>query len=97
VIGLPSLEQLDQSSVLRIWLSVTPADMRCDFDRLAELARNVTGREPTAGGDLFLFRGRGGDRLKILYWDKDGVRALVQAVGGRRVQAAEDRTRCQVR
>ena len=45
--------------------------MRCGFDRLAELARTVTRQEPM-DGHLFLFRGRGGDRLKILYWDKDG-------------------------
>jgi transposase len=45
--------------------------MRCGFDRLAELARSVTGQEPLSG-HLFLFRGRGGDRLKILYWDRDG-------------------------
>ena len=31
----------------------------------------VTGEDPLSG-HLFLFRGRGGDRLKILYWDKDG-------------------------
>ena len=72
MIGLPSLGQMDQSATVRIWLAVAPADMRCGFDRLAELARSVTGQEPVDGGHLFLFRGRGGDRLKILYWDKDG-------------------------
>jgi transposase len=71
VIGLPSLSSLDQSSSTRIWLAVAPADMRCGFDRLAELARVVTGQDPLSG-HLFLFRGRGGDRLKILYWDRDG-------------------------
>ena len=72
MIGLPSLSQLDQSSpATRIWLSVAPADMRCAFDRLAELAASVTGEDPLSG-HLFLFRSRGGDRLKILYWDKDG-------------------------
>jgi transposase len=71
VIGLPSLAQLDGSSSTRIWLCVQPADMRCGFDRLAELAGSVTGDDPLSG-HLFLFRARSGDRIKILYWDRDG-------------------------
>jgi transposase len=71
MIGLPSLEALDHSTTTRIWLAVAPADMRCSFDRLAELAHVVTEQNPMEG-HLFLFRGRHGDRLKILYWDKDG-------------------------
>lgn len=71
MIGLPSLSQLDRSAPARIWLATQPADMRCSFDRLAELAASVTGDDPLSG-HLFLFRSRGGDRLKILYWDKDG-------------------------
>jgi transposase len=71
VIGLPSLASLDGSTSARIWLASEPADMRCGFDRLAELAQSVTGQEPLSG-HLFLFRGRSGDRLKILYWDRDG-------------------------
>ena len=71
MIGLPSLAQLDQGSPTRIWLAAEPADMRCGFDRLAELAGVVTGQDPFSG-HLFLFRSRGGDRLKILYWDRDG-------------------------
>lgn len=71
MIGLPSLAALDRSTTTRIWLATTPADMRCGFDRLAELAGVITGEDPLSG-HLFLFRGRGGDRLKILYWDKDG-------------------------
>lgn len=72
MIGLPSLAQLDRSSgSTRIWLAVAPADMRCGFDCLADLARLVTDQDPTSG-HLFLFRSRGGDRLKALYWDRDG-------------------------
>jgi transposase len=72
VIGLPSLAQLDRSSgATRIWLATAPADMRCGFDRLADLARRVTEQDPLSG-HLFLFRSRGGDRLKVLYWDRDG-------------------------
>ena len=71
MIGLPSLASLDGSSSTRIWLASEPADMRCGFDRLAERAQWVTGQDPLSG-HLFLFRGRGGDRLKILYWDRDG-------------------------
>lgn len=76
MIGLPSLAQLDRSSgsILggaRIWLAVVPADMRCGFDRLADLAKLVTAQDPLSG-HLFLFRSRSGDRLKALYWDRDG-------------------------
>ena len=69
---LPSLAQLDGAAgTTRIWLATTPADMRCGFDRLADLARTVTEQDPMSG-HLFLFRSRGGDRLKALYWDRDG-------------------------
>jgi transposase len=71
MIGLPTLSAMDRAAAVRIWLAVEPADMRCGFDRLAERAAEVTGQDPLSG-HLFLFRGRGGDRLKILYWDKDG-------------------------
>ena len=68
---LPSLGEMDRASDVRIWLATQPADMRCGFDRLAALAQTVTGQDPLSG-QLFLFRSRGGDRLKILYWDRDG-------------------------
>jgi transposase len=71
MIGLPSLAQLDQASAMRIWLCTGPTDMRRGFDRLAEQARAVTHQDPLSG-HLFLFRSRGGDRLKALYWDRDG-------------------------
>jgi transposase len=70
-IGLPTLRSLDRSTSTRIWLATVPADMRCGFDRLAELAQVITSQNPM-DGHLFLFRSRGGDRLKILYWDRDG-------------------------
>ena len=80
MIRLPSLDQLNCSAAwgvggvggTRIWLASQPTDMRCGFDRLAELARTATGHDPV-NGHLFLFRSRRGDRIKVLYWDKDGM------------------------
>jgi len=75
MITLPSLRNLDHPHEMkitpRIWLAVEPADMRCGFDRLAELAASVIGQDARSG-HLFLFRSRRGDRLKVLYWDRDG-------------------------
>lgn len=71
MITLPSLAQLDRATATRIWLCTEPTDMRRGFDRLAEQAQQVTRQDPHAG-HVFVFRSRGGDRLKVLYWDKDG-------------------------
>lgn len=70
MITLPSLTQLDRHAP-RVWLAAAPVDMRRGFDRLAELARQITGLDPLSG-HFFVFRSRGGDRIKILYWDRDG-------------------------
>ena len=71
MIALPSLSQLDRASSTRIWLCTGPTDMRRGFDRLAEQAHTVTRQDPQSG-HLFVFRSRGGDRLRLLHWDKDG-------------------------
>ncbi|MBV9305245.1 MAG: IS66 family insertion sequence element accessory protein TnpB [Acidobacteriaceae bacterium] len=71
VIGLPSLAALDGKPGPRIWLAAEATDMRCGFDRLAARVEAVTGESPLSG-HLFVFRSRGGGRLKILAWDRDG-------------------------
>lgn len=71
MIPLPSLAQLDGATQTRIWLCTGPTDMRRGFDRLAEQAQQVTRQHPQSG-HLFVFRSRRGDRLKALYWDRDG-------------------------
>jgi transposase len=71
VIGLPSLQSLDGAPGPRIWLASEATDMRCGFDRLAHRVQAVIGEDPLSG-HLFIFRSRGGNRLKILTWDRDG-------------------------
>jgi transposase len=71
VIHLPSLAQLDGATQTRIWLCTGPTDMRRGFYRLAEQAQQVTRQDPQSG-HLFVFRSRRGDRLKALYFDRDG-------------------------
>lgn len=57
---------------VRIFVSREPVDMRKGFDSLAQLVRGHLGGDPLSG-HLFVFRSRRGDRLKVLYWDTDGL------------------------
>ncbi len=62
---------------VRIYLASAPADMRRGFDGLAALTTSVLGQDPLSG-HLFVFRNRRGDRLKILWWDRDGFSILMK-------------------
>ena len=59
------------SPAIRIFLAVQSTDMRKSFDSLAALVKDVLHQSPY-DGHLFLFKGRRGDRIKILYWSAGG-------------------------
>lgn len=56
---------------VRILLCTQPTDMRKGFDSLAALVREELGEDPLSG-HLFVFRSRRGNRVKLLFWDRDG-------------------------
>jgi transposase len=56
---------------VRVYLCLTPCDMRKSFDGLHALVREHLELDAFAG-HLFVFASRRRDRLKILYWDRDG-------------------------
>jgi transposase len=56
----------------RVYLCTLATDMRKSFDSLAGLVHQHLDQDPLSG-DLFVFRSRRGDRVKLLYWDQDGL------------------------
>lgn len=56
---------------VRVYLCLTACDMRKSFDSLHALVRDHLELDAYAG-HLFVFIGRRRDRVKILYWDRDG-------------------------
>ena len=56
----------------RIWLVAGVTDMRRGFNALAAQVQSSLAEDPLSG-HLFVFRGRRGDPLKVLWWDGDGM------------------------
>jgi transposase len=57
---------------VRVFLHTPATDLRKGFDALSGLVTTAFTQDPTFG-HLFLFVNRRRDRLKILYWDRDGL------------------------
>ncbi len=60
------------SAAVRVFLCTRPTDMRKSFDGLSGLVQECFGQDLLTG-HLFLFLNRRRDRLKILYFDRDGL------------------------
>src|ERR1700742_4225228 len=56
----------------RIWLVAGATDMRRGYDGLAALVQTHLSESPFSG-ELYIFRGRRGDRIKCLWYDGTGV------------------------
>lgn len=57
---------------VRVWVATQPVDMRKGFDGLAEVVREFLGRDPLSGS-LFVFRNRSAQRVKVLWYDREGL------------------------
>ena len=57
---------------VRVWLACGHTDMRRGFDGLSSLVQQQLGQDPFSG-QLFVFRGRRGDLVKVLSWDGQGL------------------------
>jgi len=56
----------------RVWLAAGVTDMRRGFNTLAAQTDQVLAEDPYSG-HMFVFRGRRGDLIKIIWWDTQGA------------------------
>jgi transposase len=70
-------------AAVRVFLCAKPTDMRKGFDGLFGMVHEFLGQDPLSG-HLFLFLNRRRDRVKILFWERDGLVALQRMLFGPR-------------
>jgi transposase len=68
---------------VRVWIATGHTDMRRGMNSLALLVQEAFNRDPH-GGDLYVFRGKSGKLIKILWHDGLGMSPVHLAVGHRR-------------
>lgn len=56
----------------RVWIAAGHTDMRKGFDGLAALVQTALQRQPYSG-HVFVFRGKRGDIIKVLWYDGQGL------------------------
>lgn len=56
----------------KVWIAAGVTDMRKGMDGLAALAQTVLEQNPFSG-HVFVFRGRRGDLVKLVWFDGDGL------------------------
>ncbi len=63
---------ISPSAGVRIMVASRPVDFRNGLDGLAAMVQQALHEDPFAG-DIFVFRAKRADRVKILYWDGTGL------------------------
>ena len=61
----------------RIWIVAGVTDLRRGFVGLAGMVQTALEENPFSG-QVFVFRGRRGDLIKVLWWDGDGLCLLAK-------------------
>jgi transposase len=61
----------------RVWLAAGVTDMRSGFKGLAAKVGTALAEDPFSG-HVFVFRGRRGDMIKLLWWTGDGLCLLAK-------------------
>jgi len=56
----------------KVWIAAGVTDLRRGFDGLSAQVQNVLHDQPFSG-QVFVFRRRRGDIVKLLWWDGDGL------------------------
>jgi transposase len=74
-------------SGVRVWLATGATDMRRGMNSLALQVQEALRRDPHAG-DLYVFRGKRGDLLKILWHDGLGMSLYAEKTGAGQVHLA---------
>ncbi len=68
---------IDVPAGTRIWLAAGVTDMRRGFQGLSAQVQTVLEQQPLSG-HVFVFRGRRGDIVKVLWFDGDGLCLLAK-------------------
>src|SRR3954469_5619211 len=84
---------------VRIYLAAQPTDLRKSFDSLAAVVREGLQGDPMSG-DIFVFRNKAADRIKLLVWEEDGYASWYKRLESGRYRfplSLEDQPRVEVR
>jgi len=61
----------------RVWIAAGVTDMRKGMDGLAAMVQTALAERPFSG-NVFVFRGKRGDLVKLLWWSGDGMNLYVK-------------------